>query len=157
MKITVAGAGYVGLSNAVLLAQNHEVTAVDVVEEKVQMINRRESPIVDAELEEYLENKELDLKATTDALKAYREADYVVIATPTNYDPEQNYFNTRTVEAVVANVLSFNEDAVMIIKSTVPVGYTEQLREKFDTENIIFSPEFSDHCRRALKKSGRIC
>lgn len=142
MKITVAGAGYVGLSNAVLLAQNHEVTAVDVIEEKVEMINRRESPIVDAELEDYLANKELDLKATTDALKAYREADFVVIATPTNYDPEQNYFNTRTVEAVVANVLSFNEDAVMIIKSTVPVGYTEQLREKFDTENIIFSPEF---------------
>lgn len=142
MKITVAGAGYVGLSNAVLLAQNHEVTAVDVVEEKVEMINRRESPIVDAELEDYLANKELDLKATTDALKAYREADYVVIATPTNYDPDQNYFNTRTVEAVVANVLSFNEDAVMIIKSTVPVGYTKELREKFDTENIIFSPEF---------------
>lgn len=142
MKITVAGAGYVGLSNAVLLAQNHEVTAVDVVEEKVEMINRRESPIVDAELEDYLENKELDLKATTDSLKAYREADYVIIATPTNYDPDQNYFNTRTVEAVVANVLSFNEDAVMIIKSTVPVGYTEELREKFDTENIIFSPEF---------------
>lgn len=142
MKITVAGAGYVGLSNAVLLAQNHEVTAVDVVEEKVEMINRRESPIVDAELEDYLENKELDLKATTDSLKAYREADYVIIATPTNYDPDQNYFNTRTVEAVVANVLSFNEDAVMIIKSTVPVGYTEELRDKFDTENIIFSPEF---------------
>lgn len=142
MKITVAGAGYVGLSNAVLLAQNHEVTAVDVIEEKVEMINNSQSPIVDAELEEYLANKELDLKATTDALKAYREADFVVIATPTNYDPEQNYFNTRTVEAVVANVLSFNEDAVMIIKSTVPVGYTEKLREKFDTENIIFSPEF---------------
>ena len=142
MKITVAGAGYVGLSNAVLLAQNHEVTAVDVVEEKVEMINKKESPIVDAELEDYLENKELDLKATTDSLKAYREADYVVIATPTNYDPDQNYFNTRTVEAVVANVLSFNEDAVMIIKSTVPVGYTEELREKFDTDNIIFSPEF---------------
>ena len=142
MKITVAGAGYVGLSNAVLLAQNHEVTAVDVIEEKVDMINRRESPIVDAELENYLANKELNLKATTDALKAYREADFVVIATPTNYDPEQNYFNTRTVEAVVANVLSFNEDAVMIIKSTVPVGYTKKLREKFDTENIIFSPEF---------------
>jgi UDPglucose 6-dehydrogenase len=142
MKITVAGAGYVGLSNAVLLAQNHEVTAVDVVEEKVEMINRRESPIVDAELEDYLANKELNLKATTDSLKAYREADYVIIATPTNYDPDQNYFNTRTVEAVVANVLSFNEDAVMIIKSTVPVGYTKELREKFDTENIIFSPEF---------------
>lgn len=142
MKITVAGAGYVGLSNAVLLAQNHEVTAVDVIEEKVEMINRRESPIVDAELEDYLENKELNLKATTDSLKAYREADFVIIATPTNYDPDQNYFNTRTVEAVVANVLSFNEDAVMIIKSTVPVGYTKKLREKFDTENIIFSPEF---------------
>lgn len=142
MKITVAGAGYVGLSNAVLLAQNHEVTAVDVVSEKVEMINQRKSPIVDAELEDYLANKELNLEATTDSLKAYREADYVVIATPTNYDPEQNYFNTRTVEAVVANVLSFNEDAVMIIKSTVPVGYTAELREKFDTENIIFSPEF---------------
>lgn len=142
MKITVAGAGYVGLSNAVLLAQNHEVTAVDVVEEKVEMINRRESPIVDEELEDYLENKDLNLSATTDSLKAYREADYVIIATPTNYDPDQNYFNTRTVEAVVANVLSFNEDAVMIIKSTVPVGYTKELREKFDTENIIFSPEF---------------
>ena len=142
MKITVAGAGYVGLSNAVLLAQNHEVTAVDVVEEKVEMINNRKSPIVDKELEDYLANKDLNLKATTDSLKAYREADYVVIATPTNYDPDQNYFNTRTVEAVVANVLSFNEDAVMIIKSTVPVGYTKKLREKFDTENIIFSPEF---------------
>ena len=142
MKITVAGAGYVGLSNAVLLAQNHEVTVVDVIEEKVDMINRRESPIVDTELEDYLANKELNLKATTDSLKAYREADFVVIATPTNYDPDQNYFNTRTVEAVVANVLSFNEDAVMIIKSTVPVGYTKKLREKFDTENIIFSPEF---------------
>ena len=142
MKITVAGAGYVGLSNAVLLAQNHEVTAVDIIEEKVEMINRKESPIVDAELEDYLENKDLNLKATTDSLKAYREADYVIIATPTNYDPDQNYFNTRTVEAVVANVLSFNEDAVMIIKSTVPVGYTKKLREKFDTENIIFSPEF---------------
>lgn len=142
MKITVAGAGYVGLSNAVLLAQNHEVTVVDVIEEKVDMVNKRESPIVDAELEDYLANKELDLKATKDSLKAYREADFVVIATPTNYDPDQNYFNTRTVEAVVANVLSFNEDAVMIIKSTVPVGYTKKLREKFDTENIIFSPEF---------------
>src|SRR6056297_738604 len=142
MKITVAGAGYVGLSNAVLLAQNHEVTAVDVVQEKVDMINNRQSPIVDEELEDYLKNEDLNLEATTDAYQAYREADFVVIATPTNYDTEQNYFNTRTVEAVVANVLSFNEDAVMIIKSTVPVGYTEELREKFDTENIIFSPEF---------------
>lgn len=142
MKITVAGAGYVGLSNAVLLAQNHEVIAVDVIEEKVEQINQGQSPIVDSELEDYLANHELNLRATTDALKAYREADYVIIATPTNYDPEQNYFNTRTVEAVVANVLSFNEDAVMIIKSTVPVGYTAELRERFDTQNIIFSPEF---------------
>ncbi|ADQ15742.1 nucleotide sugar dehydrogenase [Halanaerobium hydrogeniformans] len=142
MKITVSGAGYVGLSNAVLLAQNHEVTTVDIVEEKVEMINRKESPIVDAELEDYLKNKELNLTATIDAIKAYREADFVIIATPTNYDPDQNYFNTRTVEAVVANVLSLNEDAVMIIKSTVPVGYTRELRKKFNTENIIFSPEF---------------
>ncbi len=142
MKITVSGAGYVGLSNAVLLAQNHEVTAVDVIQEKVDMINNRKSPIVDEELEDYLKNEDLNLEATTDAYQAYREADFVVIATPTNYDPEQNYFNTRTVEAVVANVLSLNEDAVMIIKSTVPVGYTEDLKEKFDTENIIFSPEF---------------
>lgn len=142
MKITVSGAGYVGLSNAVLLAQNHEVTAVDILQEKVDMINDRQSPIVDEELEDYLKNEELNLKATTDAYQAYREADFVVIATPTNYDPEQNYFNTRTVEAVVANVLSLNEDAVMIIKSTVPVGYTEELKEKFDTDNIIFSPEF---------------
>ncbi|RCW44108.1 nucleotide sugar dehydrogenase [Halanaerobium sp. MA284_MarDTE_T2] len=142
MKIAVAGAGYVGLSNAVLLAQNHDVTIVDIVEEKVNMINNLKSPIVDPELEDYLANNGLNLKATTEGYKAYREAEVVIIATPTNYDPEQNYFNTRTVEAVIANVLSLNEDAVMIIKSTVPVGYTEEAKEKFDTENIIFSPEF---------------
>src|SRR6056297_1842577 len=142
MKIAVAGAGYVGLSNAVLLAQNHDVTIVDIVEEKVNMINNLKSPIVDPELEDYLANNGLNLKATTEGHKAYREAELVIIATPTNYDPEQNYFNTRTVEAVIANVLSLNEDAVMIIKSTVPVGYTEEAKEKFDTDNIIFSPEF---------------
>jgi len=142
MKIAVAGAGYVGLSNAVLLAQNHDVTIVDIVEEKVNMINNLKSPIVDPELEDYLANNGLNLKATTEGHKAYREAELVIIATPTNYDPDQNYFNTRTVEAVIANVLSLNEDAVMIIKSTVPVGYTEEAKEKFDTENIIFSPEF---------------
>jgi len=142
MKITVAGIGYVGLSNAVLLSQNNEVTALDVIQEKVNMLNRRESPIVDAEIEEYLKTKELKLTATTDAFLAYKEAEYVIISTPTNYDPDLNYFNTRTVEAVIANVLAINPDAVMIIKSTVPVGYTEKVRDMFQTDNIIFSPEF---------------
>ena len=142
MKITVAGVGYVGLSNAVLLAQHNEVIALDVIQEKVEMINQRKSPIVDAEIEDYLQNKELNLTATTDSFQAYSEADYVVISTPTNYDPEKNYFNTRTVEAVIANVLAINPQAVMIIKSTVPVGYTENVKEMFDTDNLIFSPEF---------------
>ena len=142
MKITVAGAGYVGLSNAILLAQNNEVIAMDIIKEKVEMINNKKSPIVDAELEDYLANKELNLIATTDNYEAFKDAEYVIISTPTNYDPEKNYFNTRTVEAVIANVLSINPDAVMIIKSTVPVGYTESIKEKFETENIIFSPEF---------------
>ncbi|MHC0036435.1 nucleotide sugar dehydrogenase [Pseudoneobacillus sp. C159] len=142
MKITVAGTGYVGLSNAILLAQNNEVTALDIVKEKVNMINKRRSPIIDHEIEEFLATKELNLTATTDNYKAYKEAEYVIISTPTNYDPEKNYFNTRSVEAVVANVLSINPEAVMIIKSTVPVGYTQKLREKFDTKKIIFSPEF---------------
>lgn len=142
MKITVAGAGYVGLSNAVLLAQHNEVFVVDILQEKVDMINNRQSPIVDKELEDYLAKKELNLTATTDNYTAYKDAEYVIIATPTNYDPDKNYFNTRTVEAVIANVLSINPDAVMVIKSTVPVGYTEKVRNMFETDNILFSPEF---------------
>lgn len=142
MKITIAGTGYVGLSNAILLAQHNEVIALDIIKEKVDMINNKQSPIADPEIEEYLATKDLNLTATTDNFEAFKEADYVIISTPTNYDPEKNYFNTRTVEAVIANVLSINPDAVMIIKSTVPVGYTESIKEKFDTENVIFSPEF---------------
>lgn len=142
MKITVAGAGYVGLSNAVLLAQHNEVIALDIIQEKVDMINERISPIIDKEIEEYLATKELNLVATTDNYKAYKDAEYVIISTPTNYDPDKNYFNTRSVEAVIANVLSINPDAVMIVKSTVPVGYTKKVREMFETDNIIFSPEF---------------
>lgn len=142
MKITVAGTGYVDLSNAVLLAQHNEVTALDIIQEKVDLINNRKSPIIDSEIEEYLKNKDLNLRATTNNFIAFNDADYVIITTPTNYDPKKNYFNTRTVEAVTANVLAINPDAVMIIKSTVPVGYTEEVKKKFDTENIIFSPEF---------------
>ena len=142
MKIAIAGTGYVGLANAILLAQHNEVVAVDIIQEKVDKINDKVSPIVDAEIQDYLTNKELNLVATTDVYKAYKDADYVIISTPTNYDPEKNYFNTRSVEAVIANVLSINPDATMVVKSTVPVGYTKKVREMFETDNIIFSPEF---------------
>lgn len=142
VKISVAGIGYVGLSNAVLLAQNNEVISLEITQEKVDLINQKRSPIIDNELEEYLATRNLNLKATTDNYTAFKEAEYVIISTPTHYDSEKNYFNTRTVEAVIANVLSINPDAIMVIKSTVPVGYTEKIKEKFKTNNIIFSPEF---------------
>lgn len=142
MKIAVAGIGYVGLSNAILLAQHNEVTAVDVFQEKADMINNRKSPIVDKEIEEYLTTKELNLKATTDGAAAYKDAEYIIIATPTNYDPDKNFFDTSSIEAVIELVLKVNRAAVMIIKSTVPVGYTKGIREKYGIDNVIFSPEF---------------
>ena len=142
MKIAVAGTGYVGLSIAVLLSQHHEVTAVDVIAEKVEMINRRVSPIQDAEIEKYLAEKELHLKATLDGESAYREAEIVVISTPTNYDPKMNYFDTSSVESVIEQVNRVNPEAAIVIKSTIPVGYTEEISRKLGVQNVMFSPEF---------------
>lgn len=142
MRIAVAGTGYVGLSIAVLLAQHNTVTAVDIIPAKVDLLNSRQSPIVDAELQEYLSTKNLDLVATTDGDSAYQNADFVVISTPTNYDPEKNYFDTSSVESVIQQVIRVNPDAIMIIKSTLPVGFTEQVRKKYCCDNILFSPEF---------------
>ncbi len=142
MKIAVAGTGYVGLSLAVLLAQHNEVTAVDIVPEKVDLINNKKSPIQDDYIEKYLAEKELNLTATLDAESAYKDADFVIIATPTNYDSKKNFFDTSAVESVIELVLKYNPNAIMVIKSTIPVGYTQSVREKFQTKNIIFSPEF---------------
>ena len=142
LKIAVAGTGYVGLSIATLLSQHHKVYAVDIIPEKVELINQRKSPIQDEYIEKYLAEKELDLTATLDTKEAYSDADFVVIAAPTNYDSKKNFFDTSAVETVIKTVIEYNPDAIMVIKSTIPVGFTAQVREKYHCDNIIFSPEF---------------